>query len=90
MNGKLTDETDIRDGGDARTRAWYQVRALLVLGIGAVLVPVLFLFFGPEALYARVGDSTSLVVPLNGPLTWAGFLGILVGLAWMFRIFRGR
>ena len=88
MDGNPADEADIPDDGDTRTAAWYRTRAMLALGIGAVLVPVVLLFFGPEALYASVGNAT-LVVPLNGPLTWAGFLGILLGLAWMIRIFRG-
>jgi hypothetical protein len=61
---------------------------MLALGIGAVLVPVVFLSFGPGALYADVGNST-LVVPLNGPLARARSLGLLVGLNWMLRIFRG-
>ena len=76
MDGKLADEANIPDERGTRTATWYRTRAMLALGIGAVLVPVVFLVFGPEALYAGVGDST-LVVPLNGPLTWAGFLGMV-------------
>ena len=85
MDGKPTDEADIPGDGDTRTRAWYQTRALLALGISAVLVPVVLFVFQPSFM-GVLSDPPPLWHDL---IPWAGFLGMLLGLAWMIRIVRG-
>ena len=85
MNGKPTDEADPPEDGDTRTPAWYQTRALLALGIGAVLVPVVLFVLSPS----MIGPCMDPPPLWHDLIPWAGFLGMLLGLAWMIRIFRG-
>jgi hypothetical protein len=62
-----------------RTRGWYLTRIELAIGIGAIL-----LYLAQPASMGAPPPQWS-----EAPLTVAGYLGMLVGLAWMIRIFRG-
>ena len=67
------------------TRGWYLTRIELAIGIAAVLFPAfLFLaapgFIGPGF---HETEAAFIFIPV------AGGLGIVVGFAWMVRIFRG-
>ena len=64
-----------------RTRAWYQTRVLLAIGIGAVLTIGFVVWFSNDRV-VLLGISLRLVL-----LT--ALLSALIGLAWMIRIFRG-
>jgi hypothetical protein len=83
MNGKPTDEADPPEDGDTRTPAWYQTRTLLALAIDALLVTAVL--FVPSFM-GVLSDPPQLWQDL---IPWAGFLGVLLGLAWMIRSFRG-
>jgi hypothetical protein len=67
---------------DRRLPASYPARTLLVIGIGAVLSAGWLFIAEPTFMISRPRMWES-------PLVVAGFLGMLVGLAWMIRIFRG-
>lgn len=63
-----------------RTGAWYWTRLELAIGVGAVALAALILLLTPAQVH---GHAAQELVPA------AGFVGLLVGLAWMIRIFRG-
>jgi hypothetical protein len=62
-----------------RTPAWYWTRLELAIGVGLVLLVGLNLLFPPVFVGGRAQECWGA----------AGFLGMVVGLAWMIRIFRG-
>ena len=65
-----------------RIRGWWLTRIELAIGIGVVLVAAL--------LYVAQPGFTGYSPPWwEGPLTWAAYVGMLVGLVWMIRIYRG-
>ena len=83
MSGERTDAADITDGGNPRTRAWDQTRALLALGIGAVLFAGACLLMEPSFMGGRPRM-------IENPFVLAAFLSMVAGLVWMIRIFRGQ
>jgi hypothetical protein len=73
-----------------RTPAYWPTRILLAVGCiatGIALALTLAILQGPEPMFdsrvAVLGLPTSIVVAL------VGFVPVLVGFAWMLRIFRG-
>ncbi len=70
------------------TPAWWPTRILLAIGIGAVLVPVFLLVATPTGSSPMFGPPPGFRAAVSF-VTVAGYLGMLVGLAWMIRIFRG-
>jgi hypothetical protein len=68
------------------TRGWYLTRIELALAVGAPLLTGLLLFVAaPQGMGGFFGEP-----PLTAYLVPAvGVAGVLVGLAWMIRIYRG-
>jgi hypothetical protein len=69
-----------------RTRGWHLTRLELAVGIVAILFALLPTVYDPSRsgplMEPRPFGVADLIVP-------AGYCGMLVGLAWMFRIYRG-
>jgi hypothetical protein len=83
VDGTRTDEADTPDDSGTRNHGWYAARMLLAIGLGAVLLVLGLFLFEP----AYMGTSRRM---WQNPLVLAAFLGMVVGLVWMIRIFRGR
>jgi hypothetical protein len=66
-----------------RTRGWYWTRIELAIGIGVVLLAAASYLLEP-AYMGGFGPHW-----LETPLTSAAYVGMLVGLVWMVRIYRG-
>lgn len=62
-----------------RTPAWYWTRLELAIGIGLVLLAGLVLLSTPVSMGEQAQEGWGAV----------GFVGMLVGLTWMIRTFRG-
>jgi hypothetical protein len=65
-----------------RTAGWYLTRLLLAIGIAAFLFAGWLFLFEPVTM----GGGPRLS---EQPVPLAGLVGIVVGLVWMIRIFRG-
>jgi hypothetical protein len=71
---------DVMD--DLPTRGWWLTRIELALGIGVVLSTSIMFVSLPTAMFGADATQEHLVVLV-------GLLGMVAGLAWMIRIFRG-
>jgi hypothetical protein len=71
---------------DRRTRGWYLTRIELALGIGAVLFALWVATYDPMLIRPLIEPRSVGLADLIVP---AGLVAMLVGLAWMIRIFRG-
>ena len=87
MDDDRADAGDIPDQGDTRTDAWFWTRLELGLGIGLVVLAGFTLLTAPTSV--SMGTVTLERPGYESPLLIAGCVGLVVGLVWMIRIFRG-
>ena len=59
-----------------------------MLGVALVAVPVLWFIVGPAYPGGWSEEQAVIGIPISALLVAKGFAGMLIGLAWMWRIYR--
>jgi hypothetical protein len=87
MDDDRADAGGSPDQGEPRTDAWFWARMELGLGIGLVVLAGFTLVAAPT--FVSTPTFTLEGPGYESPLVIAGCVGMVVGLVWMIRIFRG-